>query len=426
MKTLYISVSIISLLFSWRYTDLEKKIHNVNLNFGAKVLFADDRGLICSKLEGVSKKKYKTEYLMKYTLSLDKGWKHNKLIMRSQNATNIKCFRDGSDSDSYYFSINYSSPINLNDTLTVIMTYDNLTENCVLLKTDDKLNIKWIKNITENVQEIGEVKLDNKGNYIIAGFSYNEELDDDDTILLKLDNELNTLWQYTIFTRFRNSHLSIIVDKHDNLYFSYPVFTEPGHKVVDGSLFRNIRKYCENGKLQWERVIPVCFNDFTQFIMGPDSLLYMFSARGGRDDGHLHLLKIDLNGNIVFEKREKTNYVDNLSLIDIDLYGNLYFSFNTMYDWGYIGEKKFLSEDEEYWEVCYSESFELIESRQKFLRLRYYLPVPTKYRGTKVFKIFKKYSKFNLFRKKSRKGYVKIYTADVPIFFDTENKRTKQ
>ena len=427
MKIIYISVSIISLLFSWRYTDLELKIHDVSPQLGVNVLLADDSGTICRKIDRVNDKHYNNDVFFKYTISLDKGWKHKEMFFQSRSNAHIYCFRDEHDPDNYYFTIHYYCDLIINDTLTVKMIDEISTDNCVLLKTDKNLNIQWVKNMSEDIHEIQEVKIDNEGSFIIAGFRYNKELKDYNTVILMLDKKHNVLWKKTMLSRYRNFHLSILFDQQDNLYFSYFVHTAIDSFVTGGPLLNKIRKFSKNGNLKWERTFPLFFRDKTQFILGPDSLLYMLSTEERSQSGSLHLVKMDLKGSTIFEKEIETSQIENLSLVDIDIDGNMYFSFHIGFMYGSIGDKDFVSKDEEYWEACYSESFDFIESRQKFLRLSYYIPMSAKYRGVKIFPIFRKYSDYNIFHDNELGyGYVKIYTADVPIFFNTKEKREKK
>ncbi len=436
MNFIYVSVSIISLLFSWRYTDLEKKIHNVNSNYGFNVLLTDDSGIICSKIDRLYDKKQTNDPHFKYTISLDKGWKHRKMSIHSSYPADINCFRDESDPDSYYFSIQYSRDLILNDTLTVKMHNNKVSGNCLLLKTDDKLNIQLVKNLTDNILEIRDMKIDHDGNYVFLGYNYDflgdyyvKAFEDSEIILLKMTSDFQQIWEQKFDSNTNDINLTCLIDNNGNIYTSYTVYRESSKEYLYGretSKTKKISRFDQDGNLEWEKSYPVVSNINSQFIMGPDSLLYVFSAHESSYTGNLHLAKIDLEGNKIFERKIITERITNLSLVDIDIYGKMYLSFHSGFMYGSIGDKNFTSEDEEYWEACYSENFEFIESRQKFLRLHYYLPLPTKYRGTKVFNIFKKYNKFNIFRKKSRKGYVKIYTADVPIFFDTKDKRIRE
>lgn len=99
-----------------------------------------------------------------------------------------------------------------------------------------------------------DLKVDDDGNIYIAGYTHNElegykNLGERDAILIKMDNELNILWQYQWGTGEKDINSTIYIDKEKNIYAAGSTDDNRGYS----DLF--ITKINNRGEEVWTKLI---------------------------------------------------------------------------------------------------------------------------------------------------------------------------
>ena len=421
-----LSIIILSLLFSQIQIKHEVTIHDISPQLGAWPLLVDSKGIVCVKLDRDVEGSNGLSKPFQYSVFKGKGWNNKSILIESESNTHIRCFRSSKDLKYYYISVHFYKDIVLNDTLR-IEKISKIHDNCLLLKTDNKLNIEWFKNVTTNIQEISDVKYDGKGNLVLSGSNYNKKKGEATPCIVKMDYDKKVILEKNFESNIEDLYsFSMVVDS-ENIYLSYSYLAETTDEYQSEHVFRRICMIDKSGNLIWKTDILSEFSESAQFFMTQDSQLYLLCSKQGSGNDYFKLYKLDLTGKIIFDKKKNIEYIDNLSLIDVDISGNLYFSFNAISKDSSIGSIQYDSRKASYWEVCYNADLELIESRQKSFKYCNERGLPAKFRGKKMFLKEGVYNSSNKFYdENSKKYYCKIYTADVPIFFNTKEKREKK
>ncbi|EKE03081.1 MAG: hypothetical protein ACD_20C00262G0001 [uncultured bacterium] len=247
------------------------------------------------------------------------------------NSTNVGRFKI-SDIAKNYYSYGYSNIVSQADTIATGLTCctDASPVACIVkglsicIPTDP-----WKKFYDANATDIGQgIALGSGGNVYVAGKTYNSYYN---MMILKLDSDGNIIWNRRIDSTTGQDHdvaYSIVLDSNENTYIAgYSYNTADVDDVIA------ILKLNSDGNVLWNKRLS---SDFVQtaydivldhtgsniYVAG-----YMFTA-GNVDSTDLVVLKVSSAGNVLWQKRyNNTSYANTQDYafnVNIDTTGNIY------------------------------------------------------------------------------------------------------
>lgn len=164
---------------------------------------------------------------------------------------------------------------------------NSFREDIIVVKYSPTGTLLWEKRFEQNNRNdiIGSMIIDNNGDVIISGHSYNPATGMDDLLLLKYDAAGNPLWNKTLTrTNYRFIATTLTCDNQNNVY------------IAGGSSEGFIVKYSPAGDTLWTQYIKGSFNDGNQLVndlkLDSDGNIYVTgSIRTAVNDHDMFLIK---------------------------------------------------------------------------------------------------------------------------------------
>jgi len=194
-----------------------------------------------------------------------------------------------------------------------------------VIKLDTNGNLLWQKKIGGSGSEYGEsIAVDSSGNVYINGYQMSDvySAGEYDYGVVKLDTNGNLLWQKKIGGSSDDRGQAIAVDSSGNVYLN-------GSQTSNdfGGMDYGVIKLDTNGNLLWQKKIGIAFNDYGMAIAVDSSgNVYLNGYQGSDGYGNYDygVIKLDTNGNLLWQKKIGGSSNEYGTSIDIDDSGNVY------------------------------------------------------------------------------------------------------
>ncbi len=182
----------------------------------------------------------------------------------------------------------------------------------------------WAETLDFGFREIGEaIAVDTSGNAYIAVGLYHDILEF--IAILKIDTSGEIVWNipYSGANRRNCTPLDIALDSTGNIYVLGKVYTETSGSDDDYLIL----KYNSNGDLQWERIYDGSIGGLdipVDMAVDPSGDVYVTGYIAAGDAYQCATVKLDTNGNWLWESRYFYISNDKPSALAVDAYGNAY------------------------------------------------------------------------------------------------------
>jgi len=187
-----------------------------------------------------------------------------------------------------------------------------------------ELNVYWQKKIGGSNHDIGQgIAVDGNGNIYLNGEQRSDVYGDYDYGVIKLDSDGNILWQKKIGGGLNDRGYGIAVDGSGNVYLN-GTQSSSSHGGTDYGVI----KLDSSGNEVWQKRIGGTGSDNGTGI-AVDSSGNVYLSGGQESDGYndswdYGVIKLDTNGNILWQKRIGGLYADVGNAIAVDSSGNVY------------------------------------------------------------------------------------------------------
>jgi len=194
-----------------------------------------------------------------------------------------------------------------------------------VIKLDTNGNILWQKKIGGVSSDFGNaIAVDSSGNVYLNGYQESDDYGDGGTDygVVKLDTNGNLLWQKKIGGTGYDRGYAIAVDGSGNVYVN-------GYQETDnyGNRDYGVIKLDTNGNILWQKKIGGTGNDYGQDIAVDSSGNVYVTGHQESDSYGLYdygVIKLDSSGNILWQKKIGGTDYDYSRAIAVDLSGNVY------------------------------------------------------------------------------------------------------
>jgi len=206
-----------------------------------------------------------------------------------------------------------------------------------VIKLDPNGNILWQKKIGgSNTDQGYGIAVDGSGNVYLNGYQKSDSYGNRDFGVIKLDTNGNEIWQKKIGGVSNDEGYGIAVDGSGNVYLN-------GHQESDvyGSSDFGIIKLDTNGNLLWQKKIGGTEYESSRAI-DVDSYGNVYSVGRSGTDINYSVIKLDSSGNLLWQKKIGDTGIDIAGAIVVDSSGNVYIngqqnsSTSGAYDFGVI------------------------------------------------------------------------------------------
>jgi len=194
-----------------------------------------------------------------------------------------------------------------------------------VIKLDTNGNLLWQKKIGGINYDYGQaISLDNFGNVYVTGRQDSDVFGgSQDYGVVKLDTNGNLLWQKKIGGTGQDQGYAITVDSNKNVYLGGIQSSD----MYGGSFDIAVIKLDTNGNLLWQKKIGGTGNDYCYGI-AVDSFnnVYLNGYQNSDSSGiaDMAVIKLDTNGNLLWQKKIGGNEIENGKAIAIDSNDNIY------------------------------------------------------------------------------------------------------
>jgi len=185
------------------------------------------------------------------------------------------------------------------------------------------VNVYWQKKIGGSGNDYGlAIAVDGSGNVYLNGYQSSDDYGSNDYGVIKLDSDGNLLWQKKIGGAGTDQGYAIAVDGSGNVYLN-------GAQASDdyGSTDYGVIKLDSSGNLLWQKKIGGISTDSGRAIaVDGDGNVYCNGQQASDSSGinDYGVIKLDTNGNILWQKKIGGYYSDNGYGIAVDGDGNVY------------------------------------------------------------------------------------------------------
>jgi len=192
-----------------------------------------------------------------------------------------------------------------------------------VIKLDTNGNLLWQKKIGGINADIGyAIAVDGSGNVYLNGQQASDSYGGNDYGVIKLDTNGNILWQKKIGGSSTDSGRAIAVDGSGNVYLN-------GYQASDsyGGNDYGVIKLDSDGNLLWQKKIGGSSNNYGYAIAVDGSgNVYLNGYQSSDSYGSFDygVIKLDTNGNILWQKKIGGISTDNGYAIAVDVSGNVY------------------------------------------------------------------------------------------------------
>jgi len=186
------------------------------------------------------------------------------------------------------------------------------------------VNVYWQKKIGGSGNDYGKaIAVDGSGNVYLNGYQYSDVYGSNDYGVIKLDSSGDIVWQKKIGGIGGGYGRAIAVDDVGNVYLNGYQDSD----VYGGTYDYGVIKLDPNGNILWQKKIGGVSNDYGRGIAVDGSgNVYINGSQasdvyGGTDYG---VVKLDTNGNLLWQKKIGRNSNDYGYAIAVDGSGNVY------------------------------------------------------------------------------------------------------
>jgi len=205
------------------------------------------------------------------------------------------------------------------------------------------VKVYWQKKIGGSGNDYGRsIAVDGSGNVYLNGYQYSDDYSINDYVVIKIDSDGNILWQKKIGGINSDIGYAVAVDGSGNVY----VTGYQGSDVYGGTYDYGVIKLDTNGNIIWQKKIGGTGDDYGRGIAVDGSgNVYINGSQSSDDYGSndYGVIKLDTNGNIIWQKKIGGTGDDYGWAIAVDGVGNVYLNgyqasdvYGGTYDYGVI------------------------------------------------------------------------------------------
>jgi uncharacterized delta-60 repeat protein len=199
-----------------------------------------------------------------------------------------------------------------------VFNSSNFTWDIVTLKYNPSGNLLWQKKYDGGSSEGGfGIVVEPEDNSVYVAGTSSRGINSDDIIVIKYDNNGNTVWVSTYNAGIKDHAYSIALDKENNIYVCGYVLKNTYDYIVI--------KYDRNGNKLWERIYDSGEHDNAiGIVCDSENNVYVAGQSYNGTNYDFLVIKYNTNGNLVWVKRYDTGKDDLGYAVAVDKYDNIY------------------------------------------------------------------------------------------------------